>query len=64
MQPGFKSRLRSDHSRKEDEFDIRCVWGRGGIFDLVVVFRGREQLLIIRSEKCDSFSNLSYVSNT
>lgn len=52
------------HGRDNDELDIGCVWGGGGILDVIVVFRGREQRLIIRAEESGCFSDLTRVSNT
>lgn len=44
--------------RNNDQFNIRCARSGGGIFDVIVVFRGREQFLIISSEESGCFSDL------
>ena len=46
-----------------DDLDIRCVGAGGAVLDVIVEFRRREQLLIVRSEKGGCFSNLGRVGD-
>lgn len=64
MQPGFQCEaVIFERGGDKDELDIRCVWSGGAVLDVIVVFRGGEQLLVVRSEEGGHFSNLSRVSN-
>ena len=64
MQPSFHCGfVVLDRGGDNDDFDIRCVWSRGTVLDVIVEFRTREQLFIVRSEEGGRFPELSRVSN-
>ena len=44
-----------DRGGDKDDLDIRCVWSRGAVLDVIVEFRRREQVLIVRSEEGGRF---------
>lgn len=63
MQPGFQFKGVIIESGGDDyDLDIRSVWSRGGVLDVIVVFGRREELLVVRSEEGGRFANLSQVS--
>lgn len=63
IQPAFqRAVVILDEGGGNDELDIRCVWSGGAVLDVIIVFRRREQLLIVRSEEGDRFSKLRRVS--
>jgi hypothetical protein len=47
-----------DRGGDKDDLDIRCVWSRGTVLD-VIVFRRREQRWIVCSEEGDRFSDIA-----
>jgi len=53
-----------DHGGDNDDLDIRCVWTGGAVLDVMLEFRRREQLLVVRPEESGRFSDLSRVSNS
>lgn len=52
-----------DRGGDDDDFNIRCVRTRGAVLNVIVEFRGREQLWIVRPEEGGCFSDLCRVSN-